>query len=94
MIATYASDAGPEPAIPFWPMLAKDITVRFVLVYAMSQQAHDDAAMFINNALSNGELRHQFYQRFAMRDTALAHEATESMRHVGKVLVGIDPPAG
>lgn len=94
VIATYASDAVPEPAIPFWPMLAKDITVRFVLVYAMSQQAHDDAAMFINNALSNGELRHQFYQRFAMRDTALAHEATESMRHVGKVLVGIDPPAG
>jgi len=54
VIATYASDAVPEPAIPFWPMLAKDLTVRFVLVYAMSQAAHDDAAAFITSALSGG----------------------------------------
>jgi NADPH2:quinone reductase len=90
VIATYASDAVPDPAIPFWPMLAKDLTVRFVLVYAMSPAAHDDAALFITAALSAGELKHQFHQRFAMQDTAAAHEATESMKTVGKVLVQID----
>lgn len=90
VIATYASDAVPDPAIPFWPMLAKDLTVRFVLVYAMSPAAHDDAALFITAALSGGELKHQFHQRFAMQDTAAAHEATESMKTVGKVLVQID----
>ena len=90
VIATYASDALPEPAIPFWPMLAKDLTVRFVLVYAMPQAAHDDAAMFITAALSGGELKHQYHQAFSMAEIAAAHEATESMSHVGKVLVKID----
>jgi NADPH2:quinone reductase len=87
VIAAYASDAIPDPAIPFWPMLAKDLTVRFVLVYAMPQSAHDDAATFINAALSAGELKHQVHARFRLADTALAHETTERMRHVGKVLV-------
>lgn len=90
VIAAYASDAVPDPAIPFWPMLAKDLTVRFVLVYAMPRAAHDDAAMFINAALSANELRHQVYRTFAMSDAAAAHEATESMSHVGKVLLTTD----
>jgi NADPH2:quinone reductase len=90
VIATYASDAVPDPSIPFWPMLAKDLTVRFVLVYAMSQAAHDDAAAFITSALSGGELKHQYHECFAMQDCARAHEATESMSVVGKVLVKID----
>ena len=36
VIATYASDAQPEPAIPFWPLLFLDATIRFVNVYMMS----------------------------------------------------------
>lgn len=89
VIAAYASDAVPDPAIPFWPMLAKDLTVRFVLVYAMPPAAHDDAAMFISAALSAGELQHQIHRTYDMADAAAAHEATESMSHVGKVLVAI-----
>lgn len=89
VIATYASDAVPEPAIPFWPMLAKDLTVRFVLVYAMSRAAHDEAAGFITDALAGGRFVHQVFGHFAMADAAAAHEATESMSNVGKVLVRI-----
>ena len=90
VIATYASDAVPEPAIPFWPMLAKDLTVRFVLVYAMSAQAHAEAAGWITGALAAHRLRHQFHRSFALDEIALAHEATEAMANVGKVLVSID----
>jgi NADPH:quinone reductase len=90
VIATYASDAVPDPQIPFWPMLAKDLTVRFVLVYAMSAQAHDEAARWITDALTRGVLRHQIYRIFGLDDIVAAHEATESMAHVGKVLVRID----
>lgn len=89
-IASYASDAVPDPAIPFWPMLAKDLTVRFVLVYAMSRAAHDEAADWITAALSRGALRHQFYKTFSLDEIPQAHEATESMRQVGKVLLAID----
>jgi NADPH:quinone reductase len=90
VIATYASDAAPEPAVPFWPMLAKDLTVRFVLVYAMPDSAHDDAARWINAQLAAGRLKHQFHRVFPLESIAAAHEATESMSNVGKVLVSID----
>jgi NADPH2:quinone reductase len=90
VIATYASDAAPEPAVPFWPMLAKDLTVRFVLVYAMPDSAHDEAAHWIGAQLAGGRLKHQFHQVFELDSIAAAHEATESMSNVGKVLVSID----
>jgi len=90
VIATYASDAQPEPKVPFWPLLAKDLTVRFVLVYAMPAQAHADAAAFITDALTRGALRHQIHRIFTLDEIAAAHEATEAMTNVGKVLVTID----
>ncbi|MGE3861291.1 MAG: NADPH:quinone reductase, partial [Burkholderiaceae bacterium] len=90
VIATYASDAVLEPALPFPPLLQKNLTVRFVLVYAMSEQAHRDAADWISRALAEGRLRHQIAGVFALDDIVAAHEATESMSQVGKVLVRID----
>lgn len=89
VIATYASDAVPDPAIPFWPMLARDLTVRFVLVYAMSRAAHDEAAAFVTEALASGRFVHQVFARFPLERAAEAHEATESMKNVGKVLVSV-----
>ena len=89
VIATYASDAAPDPAIPFWPMLGRDLTVRFVLVYAMPRAAHDEAAAFITEALAGGRFVHQVFARFPIERTADAHEATESMSNVGKVLVNV-----
>jgi NADPH2:quinone reductase len=90
VIATYASDAVHEPQIPFWPMLAKDLTVRFVLVYVMPRQAHDEAAAFVTDALARGLLKHQVHRVFAFDEIVAAHEATEAMKNVGKVLVQID----
>ena len=90
VIASYASDAVPDPQIPFWPMLAKDLTARFVLVYAMSRQAHDEAADWITASLQRGALKHQFYRHYPLDDIASAHEATESMSQVGKVILDIE----
>jgi NADPH2:quinone reductase len=90
VIATYASDAVPEPKIPFWPMVFKDVTVRFVLVYAMPAQAHADAAAFITTALARGALKHQIHRVFTLDEIVAAHEATESMANVGKVLVRVE----
>ena len=89
VIATYASDAIHEPQIPFWPMLAKDLAVRFVLVYVMPRQAHDAAAAFIGDALNRGALKHQIHRVFPLDETAAAHEATEAMANVGKVLIRV-----
>src|SRR5262249_17336758 len=48
VIATISSDAVTEPVVPFTPMLRKDLTVRFVLLYEMPQSARDEAARDIN----------------------------------------------
>jgi NADPH:quinone reductase len=90
VIATYASDAEPEPKLPFWPMLFKDVTVRFVLVYAMPAQAHAEAAAFITDALARGLLKHQIHHIFSLAEIVAAHEATETMANVGKVLVRVE----
>ncbi|NCZ74850.1 MAG: NADPH:quinone reductase, partial [Betaproteobacteria bacterium] len=90
VIATYASDAIPEPSIPFWPMLAKDLTVRFVLVYAMGDAAHREAESFINHALAENKLHHQIYKRYQLHDVISAHQDCESMKILGKVLIHLD----
>jgi NADPH2:quinone reductase len=63
--------------------VAKDLTIRFVLVYAMPAQAHTDAAMFITDALKCATLKHQIHRTFALDDIGAAHEATESMTNIG-----------
>lgn len=92
VIATYASDANQAPAVPFPALLAKHLTLRFVLVYAMPRQAHDEAAHYISEALKHGRFKHQVFQRygFSLEQVIAAQEATESMAHVGKVLIEID----
>ncbi|MDH5206509.1 MAG: NADPH:quinone reductase [Hylemonella sp.] len=89
VISTYSSDAVHDPAIPIWAMMYKHLTVHFVLVYAMPREAHDEAARYINEALQDGCFKHQIHQRYAftLDQVVAAHEATESMSHVGKVLI-------
>jgi hypothetical protein len=84
--ATYAAQClfGSLPRRPRPP--ADDARLRMAVVVP----AHDEAADWITAALARGALRHQYYRTFALDDIAAAHEATESMRNVGKVLVAID----
>lgn len=92
VVATYASDTDQAPSMPFPALLAKHLTVRFVLVYAMPRQAHDEAAAYITDALQKGRFRHQVYRhyRFSLDEVVAAQQATESMSHVGKVLIRIE----
>ncbi|CAN7653000.1 NADPH:quinone reductase [Bosea sp. LjRoot90] len=86
-VATYASDAKPEPALPFWPLITLDVTIRFVLVYVMDAAAHDEAAAAIGEGLRDGWLSHEVAARFSLDEIAEAHELLESGRAVGKVVV-------
>lgn len=89
VIATYSSDQMPEPTLPFWSLLGKDLTVRFVLVYEMPQTAHHSAADAITSALAQGQLRHHVGARFSLAEVALAHEAQESGVLVGKAVIAV-----
>ncbi len=89
-IAAYASDAEMEPRVPFRPFLARDATVRYVLVYVMPPDAKEAAIGAITHLLEIGLLRHQIHREYEMGDVAAAHEAIERGESLGNVVVRID----
>ncbi|HYL31957.1 MAG TPA: NADPH:quinone reductase [Stellaceae bacterium] len=90
VIATYSSDAVPDPVVPFTAMLMKDLTVRFVLIYEVPQNARDHAARDINRLIAAAKLKHQIAEIFPLTRVAEAHERMEEGRAVGKLLIRLD----
>jgi NADPH2:quinone reductase len=90
VISTYSS--GPPdsaPRIPFTAIMRQGITVHFILVYVMSREAHCAAARDLNAALEAGRYRPHVARVFSLDEAAAAHEAQESGRTVGKILIGL-----
>lgn len=77
VIATYASDAEPEPTLPFWPLVMLDAAVRFVLVYVMDEKAHEEAVAATLEGLREGWLKHNIAAHLPLERIAEAHELVE-----------------
>jgi NADPH2:quinone reductase len=90
VIATYASMAAPTPALPFYPLMFKAVTLRLVLVYILSPEARARSIANLTRALEAGALTHPVAGRFALEEIARAHEAVEAGDKLGQVLVTID----
>jgi NADPH2:quinone reductase len=86
-IATYASDAGLEPAIPFRQLMNLNARLDFTLVYTMGQEAHRAAIAATTEGLARGTLRHRLGPSFPLARIVEAHEAVEAGGAPGKVLV-------
>lgn len=91
VIATYASDSDPSPQVPFRALLFKDAVIRFALIYEAPDTARAAAARDITTMLAAGVLRHQIARHLTLDDIVAAHEAMESGRLVGKILIDIAP---
>lgn len=89
VIATYASDSSVTPQIPFYGLVYRNLTVHYVLVYAMSKAAHQAAIADITHCLQTGVLRHQIAQRFPLEQIAVAHVQMESGQAIGKILLNL-----
>jgi NADPH2:quinone reductase len=87
VIGAFASDAVHEPTLPFRPLLLKNGTIRFVLVYLVSREAHLAAVRDLTAHLQGGRLRHSVARRFPLAEIAAAHEAMEAGHLNGKVIV-------
>ena len=88
-IATYASESDLTPQIPVYSLIYKNLTVHYVLVYAMDKAAHQQAAEDITACLKAGVLRHLIAGRFALDEIAAAHEMQESGRAIGNLVLVI-----
>jgi len=89
-IATYSSTVVPEPRLPFFQMMYKDLSVRFVIVYAMPESAKQFAIADIEQALNRDELRHRIAGTFALDEIASANERIEGRNIRGCVILTID----
>ncbi len=87
-IAAYASEADPQPAIPFYRMAYGSLTVRFVIAFGMPESAKQSAVADITSCLESGELVHRVAERFPLDAAAAAHEAVER-GPLGKVVLEI-----
>lgn len=88
VIATYASQAVPEPKIPFYTLMYKGVVVRHILTFLSPPETERAAVDQISIWLASGQLKHHVAERFPLTDTATAHEKVEAGA-VGKVLVEI-----
>jgi NADPH:quinone reductase len=86
-IATYGSDAEREPRIPFYDLMYKDMTVRFVLVYLLTDEARLQGITDITTALVEQKFRPIIAQSFPLSQTAQAHQAVESGKMLGNVVI-------
>jgi len=77
VIASYASDAVPEPKVPFYALAYRSAAVRFILVFMMPEAAKQQAIGDLTRWLEAGELRHYIAKRLPLAEAAAAHEAME-----------------
>ena len=88
-IATYASMTDPQPMLPFYQIMTKNLAVLWVLVYDMPARAMQDAARDVHAWLSDGSAVHQIARRFSLEDLVEAHLAVEGGHEIGKVIVEV-----
>jgi NADPH2:quinone reductase len=90
VIAAYASDAVPEPKVPFYALAYRSATVRFILVFMMPEAAKRQAIAEITRWLEAAELRHYIARRLPLAEAVAAHQAMEA-GVIGNVVLEIAP---
>ncbi|MEM6800896.1 MAG: NADPH:quinone reductase, partial [Bacteroidota bacterium] len=67
-VATYASMEDKNPAIPFYQTMYLDVTLRFVIVYAMPDFAKEEAMDDITALLTNNQLIHRIAATYPLSE--------------------------
>jgi NADPH2:quinone reductase len=88
VVAAYASP-GDRPALPFWPMLFANVTIRLLGSDDFPQDAKDAAARDLTAAAAQSALTVTVAGTFPLARIAAAHEAVESGKAPGRVLVAV-----
>lgn len=86
-IVDYAAEPS-DPVLPVRKLMNANLTLRFVLLYAIPAEAADHAVTDISAALAAGALTPLPVTTFPLDQIVAAHEAVEA-GHVGKVVVEI-----
>jgi NADPH:quinone reductase len=87
VVIVYAAD-GADPVLPVRACMTANVTLRFILLYAVPSPAMRQAVTDITGALAEGALTGLPVHHFPLDEIAAAHDAVER-RAVGKVLIDL-----
>ena len=90
VIAAYGSMADPTPQLPFYPLMFSHTTLRMMLVYALTANERANVVTRLSSALEADALQHLIAARFALDETAKAHQAVEAGTLIGNAVIGTD----
>lgn len=85
-LVVYGSGQG-EFALPFFPLIVKNLNLRFFIVYNLADQDRAQAEAVLADCLARGVLQHRIAQRLPLAQIAQAHELVESGRAIGNVVI-------
>lgn len=88
-IAAYGSAQSFTPEIPFIQMMFKDLTLRCILVYILTQQARTETLTGLNKMLLDGSLSHAVGATYDLDETVAAHERVEAADKLGTVVLTV-----
>jgi NADPH2:quinone reductase len=88
-ISSYASMGAPEPKLPHSALMSKNVIIRPVLIYTMPESAKGQAVRDVNHLVESGRLIHAIAARFPLDDIVNAHEAQESGRFTGNIVLDV-----
>jgi NADPH2:quinone reductase len=86
LCVAYGSNA-PEVTFPFGPMILSGVAVRFFIVYELPVSARQRAITDVTEWLAEDRIRHTVAADYPLERIAEAHEAVESGRMIGNVIV-------
>ena len=81
--------AADRPELPFWPMLFSNLSIRLLGSDDFPQAAKDAAARDLTDAAAQSALTVTVAETFPLARIAAAHEAVESGKAPGRVLVAV-----
>lgn len=88
-IATYASMGNTHPALPFYSLMFRGITIRLVNVYDLTPTARQHALKDITTMLEAKLLKELIAAEFPLEKIIAAHQLVESNKHIGQVLLKV-----
>jgi NADPH2:quinone reductase len=89
MVVVYGSNK-PEFTLPFGPMIVKNLTAAFFIVYELSPALRREGAAYVNARLAMGHLRTRVAAKFPLARIAEAHAMVESGKAIGNIVLTLD----
>jgi NADPH2:quinone reductase len=86
-IVAYASAGLREPALPFYPLMFRNVTLRMLLVYLLDPEARKRGIAHLTRWLETGALDCAVAATYPLEEIAAAHAAVEAGEKLGTIVV-------